>query len=263
MIKNEIFSCRGWTIECTVGSMADCEGLANSERITGVRPLPDMFFQNSVLHLSFGNIKIVLNAMGAVTNTLLEVSADNLDALRRGCANMFLNPEMRSSCLGGSQVQQAKIWKASSSHIPIEVLQYAHDWTYTTLYWGEILVDGDCIIDDGLGNTCNDDFLPLSLLTDCTIPLVTFKEIDFWEDELDDNGFSRMNVKLRVMSTFWYVLMKFELRVDGVLKSRSIETRIFHEFGSDTILREFKWFENGLENKNHRVCQTVLFNSES
>lgn len=78
-------------------------------------------------------------------------------------------------------------------------------------------------------------------LSACT-PYVVFEAVDFWESELDDNGVSKIDVKCRVMDRFWFVLMRFDLRVDNVVLRR-IETRLFHKFGDDHVLREFTWKE--------------------
>jgi type 2A phosphatase activator TIP41 len=51
-------------------------------------------------------------------------------------------------------------------------------------------------------------------------------QVDLYESELDDNGVARMSVKVRVMPSGWYALLRFWLRVDGVLM-RLRDTR-FH-----------------------------------
>jgi type 2A phosphatase activator TIP41 len=64
-----------------------------------------------------------------------------------------------------------------------------------------------------------------------------YADIPLFEDELHDNGTSALSVKIRVMPTFWLVLLRFFLRVDGVL-IRLRDTRVFHKFGTDHIVSE-------------------------
>jgi len=69
-------------------------------------------------------------------------------------------------------------------------------------------------------------------------PILHFGEVYLFECDLDDCGYSMSKVRFRVMSNCWYVLLRFFLRVDGV-QVRIFDTRIFHEFGTDYIHREF------------------------
>lgn len=41
------------------------------------------------------------------------------------------------------------------------------------------------------------------------------------------------------MPTCFFVLQRLWLRIDGVL-FRMVDTRVFHEFGTDYVLREFQ-----------------------
>eukprot|EP01066_Platyproteum_vivax_P012434 Platyproteum_vivax@DN5656_c0_g1_i2.p1 len=108
----------------------------------------------------------------------------------------------------------------------------SHDWTYTPHFWGR---------HNGASVAAPDVQLPLALLT-AADPILWFKHIPLYEDELDDNGICRLYVKIRVMDACWFVLMRYELRVDNVLL-RLVETRLFHQFGHNHILRNFIWKE--------------------
>lgn len=74
-------------------------------------------------------------------------------------------------------------------------------------------------------------------------PIIHFSEIYNFECDLDDCGYSMSKVRFRVMKDCYYVLLRFYLRVDGVIV-RIYDTRIFHKFGSDHIHREFMHKEN-------------------
>jgi TIP41-like family len=62
-------------------------------------------------------------------------------------------------------------------------------------------------------------------------PILFFDELLLYESELEDNGLSSLSVKIRVMPKCWYVLLRFFLRVDGVMV-RLRETRWFCHFCS-------------------------------
>jgi len=64
-----------------------------------------------------------------------------------------------------------------------------------------------------------------------------FDNVLLYEDELHDNGISHVSVKIRVMPTFWLVLLRSWLRVDGVVV-RVKDVRVFHKFGTAEVFRE-------------------------
>lgn len=55
-----------------------------------------------------------------------------------------------------------------------------------------------------------------------------------------------LTVKIRVMPSSFLILQRYFLRVDNVL-IKLIDTRLFHEFGTDFVIREFKVREMGYE----------------
>jgi len=65
-----------------------------------------------------------------------------------------------------------------------------------------------------------------------------YEDLILYEDELADNGIAKLNVKLRVMQGGFFLLLRFFLRVDGVLV-RINDTRIHHKAGSSYMLREY------------------------
>jgi len=63
-----------------------------------------------------------------------------------------------------------------------------------------------------------------------------------FEDELDDNGHVSSTTRFRTMKDCFYALLRSYLRVDGVIV-RLFDTRIFHDFTTNYILREFQYKE--------------------
>ena len=109
-----------------------------------------------------------------------------------------------------------------------------YDWTFSTFY------SGTCDQDVVLPTNERIDIAKLSVPE----PILFYDEVLLYEDELGDNGTGIISVKVRVMSSCFLVLQRFFLRVDGVL-IRFIDTRVFHEFGSNGIIREFHVKEIG------------------
>ena len=57
-------------------------------------------------------------------------------------------------------------------------------------------------------------------------PILNYGEVVLFEDEMADKGFSRVNVRFRVMIDCFFVLLRSYTRVDHVLV-RILDTRIF------------------------------------
>ena len=64
-----------------------------------------------------------------------------------------------------------------------------------------------------------------------------------YEDELGDKGFAAADVKFRIMNDCFFILLRQYVRVDHVLV-RILDTRLFHEFGTNKIIRDFQHRES-------------------
>jgi type 2A phosphatase activator TIP41 len=69
-------------------------------------------------------------------------------------------------------------------------------------------------------------------------PILHFAEVYLYEDDLGDQGYTACNLRFRVMADCFYVLHRYYLRVDEVLV-RIFDTRMFHSYDSNYIIREF------------------------
>jgi len=69
-------------------------------------------------------------------------------------------------------------------------------------------------------------------------PIVHSGQIYLFECDLEDSGYTMGQCRFRVMNDSWYVLLRSYVRVDGV-KVRVLDTRIYHDFATNYILREF------------------------
>jgi len=63
---------------------------------------------------------------------------------------------------------------------------------------------------------------------------------------LEDSGYTMGICRFRVMNDSWYVLLRSYVRVDGV-KVRVLDTRLYHDFATGHILREFTHREASYE----------------
>lgn len=106
------------------------------------------------------------------------------------------------------------------------------DWTYTTNYKGT-LVD----LNKSLSVSQTEDKIDIERLKQKE-RILFFDEVVLFEDELADNGCAELTVKTRVMPSCMFVLMRFFLRVDGVL-CRINDTRLYHDFETTYFIREY------------------------
>lgn len=89
---------------------------------------------------------------------------------------------------------------------------------------------------------CADEKIPFEMLSPEN-PIVHFGEVYLFECDLDDCGYTMSKVRFRVMNDCLYVLLRYYLRVDGV-RVRIYDTRVFHQYGTDFVHREFQHKEN-------------------
>ena len=88
--------------------------------------------------------------------------------------------------------------------------------------------------------------------------------VELWEDDLGDNGLTMsdfrffFNFRFRCMEDSFFALLRQYTRVDDVI-IRIFDTRIYHEFKDDFILREFSARENSYDELKEKG---FLFNSE-
>eukprot|EP00347_Sterkiella_histriomuscorum_P000847 403374292 len=86
-------------------------------------------------------------------------------------------------------------------------------------------------------------------------PILHFAEVVLFEDELGDKGHSKVNVKFRVMNDCFFLLLRSYTRVDHVTV-RILDTRLYHEFGTDRIIRDFTHKESSYEELKQKDFDT-------
>lgn len=175
--------------------------------------LPEMLFGDNVLRIQHTDgYGIEFNAIDALKRV------NNMeDAVKVACAQEWLES------------------RADSEHSKEVVRPY--DWTYTTDYRGTLIGEGMQI-----KVTKTAERIDMEKLK-AREQIMFFDEVLLFEDELHDHGVSMISVKIRVMPTSFFLLLRFFLRVDGVL-IRINDTRLYHEAGKDYMLREFSTRES-------------------
>ncbi|VVB10393.1 unnamed protein product [Arabis nemorensis] len=218
----------GWEIETLRGTILTSLAVEEWEEKLKTSHLPEMVFGENALvikHLSSGT-KIHFNAFDALTG-------------------------WKEEGLPPVEVPAAAQWKFRSKPSQQVILDY--DYTFTTPYRGSEVIEKDKEAVEAKANpegeaclqweNCEEqiDLAALSLKE----PILFYDEVVLYEDELADNGVSLLTVKVRVMPSSWFLLLRFWLRVDGVLM-RLRETRMHYVFGkgeTPTVLRESCWRE--------------------
>ncbi|BAF13260.1 TIP41-like protein [Oryza sativa Japonica Group] len=218
---------KGWVIRSHNGPILNSASLQLFEDKLQTTHLPEMVFGESFLSLQHAQtgIRLYFNA---------------LDALKA----------WKHEALPPVEVPAAAKWKFRSKPSDQVILDY--DYTFTTPYNGsDALVQNPDSIQTSLDeprNLCwedSEDRIDLVALS-AKEPILFYDEVILYEDELADNGISFLTVRVRVMPTGWFLLLRFWLRVDGVLM-RLRDTRVYCSFGSDEakpiVLRECCWRE--------------------
>ncbi|XP_029029159.1 TIP41-like protein isoform X2 [Betta splendens] len=136
------------------------------------------------------------------------------------------------------KVACAQEWQESrvDNDHPKEVVK-PYDWTYTTDYRGTLIGESMKIKVTETAERINVEKLK------AREQIMFFDEVLLFEDELHDHGVSMISAKIRVMPTSFFLLLRFFLRVDGVL-IRINDTRLYHEGGTNYMLREFSTRES-------------------
>ncbi|XP_032016957.1 TIP41-like protein [Hylobates moloch] len=196
---------------------ADVEKLADELHMPS---LPEMMFGDNVLRIQHcSGFGIEFNAT---------------DALR--CVNNYQ---------GMLKVACAEEWQESRTEgeHSKEVIK-PYDWTYTTDYKGTLL--GESLKLKVVPTTDHIDTEKLKAREQIKF----FEEVLLFEDELHDHGVSSLSVKIRVMPSSFFLLLRFFLRIDGVL-IRMNDTRLYHEADKNYMLREYTSRESKISNLMH------------
>lgn len=203
-----------WTISVTQSRILSSEGpeRQNFESQLKLPHVPDMIFAQNSLRL--------------VHDKGHGVEFTALDALK--CVD-YAHETI--------QVANAKAWKEARADCEyIDKVVHPFDWTFTSNYSGTLI--------GNLEVKPTQERIDIERLK-AKEKILFYADIGLYEDELHDCGCSTLSVKIRVMPTYFFILMRQYMRVDNVIV-RISDTRLFHELGTDYILREFTTRESAI-----------------
>ncbi|CAI5759876.1 unnamed protein product [Candida verbasci] len=186
-------------------------------------PLPEMIFGNNLVRIINKESKeeIHFNAL------------DALDSLDSECEFKVSYHEewLKSRKSQKSKIKSETLNKKDLSEFTenLDIVK-PFDWTYSPNYKGTLT---NLVLREKQGLE-----IPISKLTQPD-PILFFDESILFEDELADNGISIFSTKIRVMPTCLLLLNRFFLRIDNVI-FRIRDTRIFIDFGTNELIREYK-----------------------
>ncbi|CAF0956071.1 unnamed protein product [Adineta ricciae] len=203
-----------WSISTSHGSILASEGDRRQEYETGLgtHHLPEMIFDKTTLKIVHIKKK-------------LEIIFNAFDALKH--VDMYNNIEQIP------KVSMSDVWTKSRSKD--RELDYVkpYDWTYTTRYQGTLCSSNE----HAWRVEATNQQLDLEKLKRQE-PILFYDELTLYDDELADNGTSNLTLKIRCMPSGYFVLLRYFLRVDGVL-FRCFDTRYHYEVGNCYVLREY------------------------
>ncbi|KAK3822138.1 MAG: TIP41-like family-domain-containing protein [Linnemannia gamsii] len=206
-----------WTVLSYKTSILNSQEIDTASADLGI-PIPEMIFGNNFLSIEHkpSGFKLEFKALPALA--MVDQSSTSSDLIKVSYAREWF--EKRSM--------------VNQEHITDVVKPY--DWTYTTKYNGS----------NASNNSNKDHPLHFVPTTEESIdieqlkrpdPILFYDENILFEDELADNGTAVLTTKVRVMPSCLFILLRFFLRVDDVL-FRIYDTRIYHRFGTKTVIRE-------------------------
>nr|ODO04454.1 hypothetical protein L204_00814 [Cryptococcus depauperatus CBS 7855] len=239
-----------WTIVATKKPILNGKEIEGAEKLLSL-PLPEMTFGNNSLSLTY-------NPSAPLTTTSsIEIRFQAKDAL----AGVATGEGWEERVGGGVLVSMAERWSKNKSwthggapsptssafDVPMPSKPVKpHDWTYSTCYAGTVA--GPSKFEPSSSHT-----LPLDLLArqdPILDQILYYEDVSLYDDELHDNGESILNVRIRVMPHSFFILARLFVRVDNVL-FRIHDTRIYHSFDSDEVIRE----ASGMEAEYDQVRQ--------
>ncbi|KAI9352172.1 TIP41-like family-domain-containing protein [Obelidium mucronatum] len=203
-----------WRVSVTKAPILNAEQMeriASSEALQV--PYPEMFF-------GFNKLSVVGEDVG------LQITFSAVDALKHV-------EHGTTEAMESVKVAISKEWteKSEKLHGKIKKIAKPYDWTYTPKAYNGSVGGANSLKFQNTQARINIDMLKRNE------PILWYDEVVLYEDELADNGACMLTARVRVMPSCFLVLLRFFLRVDNVL-FRIHDTRLFHDFNSEKIIRE-------------------------
>eukprot|EP00121_Abeoforma_whisleri_P016453 Awhi_evm2s15099 len=196
------------TVKTHISDAQELERISNEVNI----PLPEMLFGGNLLSLEYENG--------------FKLQFKSVDAL-----NLVDKTKVTMKVEYADDWQKYRESKGDQEEINNIVKPF--DWTYTTDYKGTLSSSTQDFTITATEERINLDLLKVQER------ILFYDDVILHEDELGDNGICELRVKIRVMPSGFFVLLKMFLRIDGVL-FKTHSTRLHHLFVNDYITREYQ-----------------------
>eukprot|EP00761_Pharyngomonas_kirbyi_P000423 gb/GECH01000423.1/.p1 GENE.gb/GECH01000423.1/~~gb/GECH01000423.1/.p1 ORF type:complete len:299 (+),score=56.09 gb/GECH01000423.1/:1-897(+) len=245
--SNHSFQLHGWSFTAIEGPIYSTDEMDRlSSDLGGVHALPEMVFRSrlsAVHHPSRSHIHFTpdMALCGA-----LQQSASSSSSLSSSLSFAAASGPCGRNTIKPVRSMHAVEWERLGVGTRFERRDDGMDWTFSTPYAGHGSRDGDGD-EDGNAHLPWTEDVPVSINYDLLRrrdPILFFRDIILFEDELHDCGTAQLRVKIRVMDHSFLILQRFWLRVDNMMV-RIIDTRMFHEFGSEWVVRDWSLREGG------------------
>ncbi|KAG0365192.1 TIP41-like family-domain-containing protein [Gamsiella multidivaricata] len=195
-------------------------------------PIPEMIFGNNYLSVEHkSGFKLEFKALPALA--MVDQSTKTSELIKVSYAREWFD----------------KRSMANQEHITDVVKPY--DWTYSTKYAGTNLSSPEHPQMQFVETKDKSECIDIEQLKRPD-PILFYDENILFEDELADNGTAVLTTKVRVMPSCFLILLRFFLRVDDVL-FRIHDTRIYHRFGINTVIRECSTRESSYRDTRAKI----------
>ena len=260
-LQFEEFKQGGWAFHHSSYPMFSAKQLDQISDTVGTMGMPEVFYGFNHLYISNAAKDVLLEFSPSHALSLAAFAKQDLmlrGASAAGDEDKELNMvEMKPRLI---EVKEASLWKKKdmSKVRDFKHLEVISDWTYSTPYKGSLFRLSKHArrlkLETALDLACAPGEAPLrvEVAPEAEIPLARlgrdnpilhFGELYLYEDDLGDQGYCCCSLRFRVMADCFYVLHRYYLRVDQVLV-RVFDTRVFHAFGEDALVREFQHRES-------------------
>ncbi len=269
------WTCGDWTISCTKGEMLNTAAISTFQEHVKVHRVPDAFYGYNSVYLvnPRHDLAYRVTALDALRfcsfaeRSKLPLFAPLKDATLDELMKSETEANRKSAAAGEAYnainfipppilAKQSEYWmkKDFSAIKDFQKVEAISDWTYSTPYKGTVSYLSKTSVPhyhppatatatkQQITVLPTDEAIPLHKLGKEN-PVLHFDELTFFEDDLDDLGFAHSLVRVRTMADSFYMLLRSYVRLDSMFV-RIMDTRIYHAFGTNCILREFQYREN-------------------
>ena len=256
--------------------MLDSASLDRVQSFLGMQAVPEMLYGDNRLYLACPQLNFILSFSPLECVKLCDFNvqrqrlAGSFD--EHEDSENYTQHDLNSIDLMPAPIEahQSGQWKDKDlSNVQFGVvseIEKTCDWTFASAYKGTIgslktaldQIPTEFSIPEDLANTLAEQIpedaanafaasirrdpasvqdLPTHMLGQDN-PIKVYGQVDLYEDEFADRGYSKSYVRFRVMHDCFFILQRSYIRIDHVTV-RILDTRIFHQFTTDHLIRDF------------------------